>query len=44
MSLWFHKQVSATYLDGYRATAVCSVIGPRAVEKAKKTANAILKR
>ena len=37
-------QVSATYLDGYRATSVCSIIGPRAVEKAEKTANAILKK
>ena len=39
-----HTQVSATYLDGYRATLVCSIIGPRAVEKAEKTADAILKR
>ena len=37
-------QVSATYADGYRVVAVCPVIGPRAVEKAQKTAEAIIKR
>ena len=37
-------QVSATYADGYRATAVCVVVGPRAADKAMKTANSILAR
>lgn len=37
-------KVCATYLDGYRATAVCPVGGPRAVEKARRTAESILKR
>jgi len=37
-------KVSATYADGYRAVAVCPVIGPRAAEKAQKTAEAIIKR
>lgn len=37
-------KVCATYSDGYRATAVCPVIGPRAVEKAYKTAESIIKR
>jgi hypothetical protein len=37
-------KVSATYLDGYRAIAVCPSIGGRAKEKALKTSNAILKR
>ena len=37
-------QVNATYADGYRAVAVCPIIGPRAVEKAQKTADAILSR
>ena len=37
-------QVNATYADGYRAVAVCPVIGPRAAEKAQKTADAILNR
>ena len=36
--------MSATYADGYRAVAVCPVIGPRAVEKAQKVAEAIIKR
>ncbi|XP_064609517.1 uncharacterized protein LOC135473588 [Liolophura sinensis] len=39
----FYK-VSATYGSGFRLTAVCVVVGPRAVEKAKKTANSILTR
>ncbi|XP_015200224.2 uncharacterized protein lratb.1 isoform X2 [Lepisosteus oculatus] len=37
-------KVCATYMDGYRATAVCPVVGPRAVAKGKKTAESILKR
>ncbi|XP_048384433.1 uncharacterized protein lratb.1 isoform X2 [Stegostoma tigrinum] len=37
-------KVCATYLDGYRATAVCPVGGSRAVEKGRKTAENILKR
>ncbi|XP_074922845.1 uncharacterized protein LOC116824066 [Chelonoidis abingdonii] len=39
----FYK-VNATYLDGFRATAVCPVIGPKAVEKGRQTAESILKR
>uniref|UniRef100_A0A8C8RUK7 Uncharacterized protein n=1 Tax=Pelusios castaneus TaxID=367368 RepID=A0A8C8RUK7_9SAUR len=39
----FYK-VNATYLDGYRATAVCPVVGPKAVEKGRQTAESILKR
>ncbi|XP_040526589.1 uncharacterized protein LOC100857197 isoform X1 [Gallus gallus] len=39
----FYK-VSATYLDGFRATAVCPVGGPKAVQKGKLTAESILKR
>ena len=37
-------QVNATYADGYRVVAVCPIIGPRAAEKAQKTADAILSR
>ncbi|XP_076467565.1 uncharacterized protein LOC143298571 [Babylonia areolata] len=37
-------KVSATHLSGYRSTAVATVGGPRASEKAEKTAKAILKR
>ncbi|KAI1238418.1 hypothetical protein IHE44_0013147 [Lamprotornis superbus] len=37
----FYK-VNATYLDGFRATAVCPVGGPKAVQKAKRTAESIL--
>uniref|UniRef100_UPI00358F39B3 uncharacterized protein n=1 Tax=Myxine glutinosa TaxID=7769 RepID=UPI00358F39B3 len=37
-------KVSATYLDGYRATAVCVAGGPRATEKLRRTAESILKR
>ncbi|XP_063776579.1 uncharacterized protein LOC134920292 [Pseudophryne corroboree] len=37
-------KVCATYLDGYRATAVCVVAGPRAAEKGRRTAESILKR
>ncbi|XP_044156128.1 uncharacterized protein LOC122942539 [Bufo gargarizans] len=39
----FYK-VCATYLDGYRATAVCAVAGPRSAEKGRRTAESILKR
>lgn len=39
----FYK-VCATYLDGYRATAVCAVGGPRSAEKGRRTAESILKR
>ncbi|XP_034020028.1 uncharacterized protein lratb.1 isoform X3 [Thalassophryne amazonica] len=37
-------KVCATYLDGFRATAVCPLGGPRAAEKARRTADAIIKR
>ncbi|XP_066575615.1 uncharacterized protein LOC136765046 [Amia ocellicauda] len=37
-------KVCATYLDGFRATAVCPVGGPRAAEKGRRTAESILKR
>ncbi|KAF3837548.1 hypothetical protein F7725_005012 [Dissostichus mawsoni] len=37
-------KVCATYLDGFRATAVCPVGGPRAAEKARRTAESIIKR
>ncbi|XP_071545172.1 uncharacterized protein [Panulirus ornatus] len=37
-------KVSATYMGGYKATAVCCVGGPKSREKGKKTAEAILKR
>ncbi|XP_037335810.2 uncharacterized protein lratb.1 isoform X2 [Pungitius pungitius] len=37
-------KVCATYLDGYRATAVCPVGGPRAAEKARRTAESIIRR
>uniref|UniRef100_A0A8C4QVM9 Si:ch73-132f6.5 n=1 Tax=Eptatretus burgeri TaxID=7764 RepID=A0A8C4QVM9_EPTBU len=37
-------KVSATYLDGYRATAVCVAGGSRATEKLRRTAESILKR
>jgi len=37
-------KVCATYVDGYRLTAVCVVGGPKAAEKARKSAQAILKR
>ena len=36
--------MSATYADGYRATAVCFVVGPDAVGKARKTAESIIER
>lgn len=37
-------KVTATYADGFRATAVACVGGPRSEEKATKTADAILER
>ncbi|XP_062866618.1 uncharacterized protein LOC134329321 [Trichomycterus rosablanca] len=37
-------KVCATYMDGFRATAVCPVGGPKAAEKARKTAESIIKR
>ncbi|KAJ8262442.1 hypothetical protein GJAV_G00166530 [Gymnothorax javanicus] len=37
-------KVCATYMDGYRATAVCPVGGPRSVEKGRRTAESIIKR
>ncbi|KAL5463410.1 hypothetical protein EMCRGX_G032303 [Ephydatia muelleri] len=37
-------KVTATCADGYRALAVCPVVGPNAAQKARKTAEAILKR
>ena len=37
-------KVSATYQDGYRAIATVSIIGPDAVRKAERTAQALIKR
>lgn len=37
-------KVSATYLDGYRATAMLTIIGRQAKAKAERTADAILTR
>ncbi|KAM3591161.1 uncharacterized protein V6R79_023716 [Siganus canaliculatus] len=37
-------KVCATYMDGFRATAVCPVGGLRAAEKARRTADSIVKR
>ncbi|XP_068223288.1 uncharacterized protein [Palaemon carinicauda] len=37
-------KVSATYLDGYKVTAVCCIGGPKSRDKGMKTAEAILKR
>ncbi|KAF7689833.1 uncharacterized protein lratb.1 [Silurus meridionalis] len=37
-------KVCATYQDGFRATAVCPIVGPRAAQKARKTAESIIKR
>ena len=37
-------KVCATYLDGYKMTAVCPVAGGKARDKARATAEAILKR
>ncbi|CAL1591042.1 unnamed protein product [Knipowitschia caucasica] len=39
-----YYKVCATYMDGFRATAVCPVGGPRAPEKARRTAQSIIKR
>lgn len=39
-----HYKVCATYMDGFRASAVCPVGGPRAAEKARRTADSIIKR
>lgn len=39
----FYK-VSASYHDGFRATAVCPMGGPKATEKGRRTAESILKR
>lgn len=40
----WHPQVSTTYLDGYKATAVCAVGGPASAAKGHRTAQAILAR
>ncbi|XP_068163916.1 uncharacterized protein lratb.1 [Antennarius striatus] len=37
-------KVCATYMDGFRTTAVCPVGGPRAAEKARRTAESIIGR
>ncbi|XP_061664960.1 uncharacterized protein lratb.1 isoform X2 [Syngnathoides biaculeatus] len=37
-------KVCATYMDGFRATVVCPLGGPRAAEKARRTAESIIKR
>jgi hypothetical protein len=37
-------KVSATYLDGYRAVASVSIVGPQAAAKAERTAQALLAR
>ncbi|CAL8241354.1 unnamed protein product [Merluccius merluccius] len=37
-------KVCATYMDGFRATVVCPVGGPRSVEKARQTAQSLIKR
>jgi hypothetical protein len=37
-------KVSATYQDGYRAVATVSIVGPDAVAKAEKTAQALIDR
>ncbi|CAK6982790.1 uncharacterized protein lratb.1 [Scomber scombrus] len=37
-------KVCATYMDGFRATAVCPVGGPRAADKARRTAESIITR
>ena len=41
---YFVLQVSATYLDGFKATGVAVIGGGRAAVKSRKTAEAILKR
>ena len=40
----FGLQVSATYGDGFRCIGVCTVVGPKAVEKSHRVAEAILSR
>ena len=37
-------KVSATYMDGYKATGVFIIIGGKAAAKGRKTGEAILKR
>jgi len=37
-------KTSATYMDGYRATAVSPIVGPNSVSKGERTAQAIIKR
>ncbi|KAE8279519.1 hypothetical protein D5F01_LYC23108 [Larimichthys crocea] len=37
-------KVCATYMDGFRATAVCPVGGLRAADKARRTADSLIKR
>ncbi|XP_059820790.1 uncharacterized protein LOC132391519 isoform X2 [Hypanus sabinus] len=37
-------KVCATYLDGYRTTVVCPVVGCQSVKKGRRTAESILKR
>jgi hypothetical protein len=37
-------KVSATYQDGYRATALVSIVGPRAALKAERTGEALIAR
>ncbi|XP_063042684.1 uncharacterized protein LOC134437150 [Engraulis encrasicolus] len=37
-------KVCATYMDGFRATAVCPMGGPRVAEKGRRTAESIIKR
>jgi hypothetical protein len=44
MNRVFILKVSATYLDGYKATAVAVVAGGRATAKGRKTAEAIMAR
>lgn len=39
-----HYKVVATYQDGLRAAATLSIVGPRAAQKAEKTADALLGR
>ena len=39
-----YLKVCATFNDGFRATTVCPVVGPRASEKALVTAESIIKR
>ncbi|CAL8326238.1 unnamed protein product [Lota lota] len=39
-----YYKVCATYMDGFRATAVCPVGGPRSAEKARRTAQSLITR